>query len=125
MTNFITSSLSSTTSKVTVIIEEASIASALTATSTVSADIVKKRPIEANFSGSGSIQGALTHAHFISAGPFGGVASLVCVIGGDRPNPNVTLAVSLPTNVTIVSSLVDDVTLVSSLVDDVSITVGV
>ena len=114
MTNFITSSLSSTTSKVTVIIEEASIASALTTTSTVSADIVRERPIEVNLSGSGSIEGALTHAHFISAGPFGGVASLVCVIGGDRPNPDVTLAVSLPTNVT----------LVSSVVHDVSITVG-
>ena len=100
MNNFIASALSSTTSKVTVIIEEASIASALTATATVSAAIVRDQPIASSLSAVLSTATLIIEEASIAAA-WTSTASMTTVLLLKFPNPAVTLSKSLHHDVTL------------------------
>ena len=87
----------------------------ISASSSLSATIFQKHYLTGeSLSSTGSTLTAIIEEALIAAS-LTGSATITCSIDANRPNPDVTLAVSLPT----------DVTLVSSLVHDVSITVGV
>tara|TARA_B100001996_G_scaffold374777_1_gene353854 strand:+ start:552 stop:899 length:348 start_codon:yes stop_codon:yes gene_type:complete len=110
MNNFIASALSSTASKVTVIIEEASIASALTATATVSAALIQEQPIAASLSAVLSTATLIIEEAYVAAA-LTSTASMTTVILLKYPKPAVSLEPSLYHNVNIAVTNYHDVAL--------------